>query len=149
MLARRRIRGGSALNTLKQGLSNFKPDEMSSFDPQAYTTEIRKPPEGGLTLFVTWKVLGDHKPESSPTTGDGYYDKQYQQSLGVDRLWVRADEAQALTRGEFPESLRRRMSAHVSYVLAGDVEQFDLATDGGKLTGGVPLHKRRPRRGPR
>ena len=124
-----------ALNTLQEGLSNYKPDEMSSFDKPADPASIHKPPEGGLTLFVTWKVLGDHKPQSSPTTGDGHYDKTFQSSLGIDRLWVRADEAQALTRGEFPESLRRRMSAHVSYVLAGDVEHIDLAIDRGAVTG--------------
>ena len=97
---------------------------------------VRRPPDGGLVLFITWKVLGGYdKPQSSSTTGDGLYDKEFRNALGVDRLWVRADETDALTNGEFYESLKRRMLRTLSYVFAGDVKTLDVTLHDGKLTG--------------
>jgi hypothetical protein len=57
----------------------------------------------------------------------------------VDRLWVRKDEAEALARGTLPDSLRRRILPHLTYVLAGGkggkANRFDLNLRDGLLTG--------------
>lgn len=128
---------------LTEALAKFDPNaepataaalDESVIDPDA--KPILRPPVGGLVLYVTWKVLGGlERPQSSATTGDGHYDKEFQRSLGVDRLWVRADEAAALATGELPPSLARRMARHVTYVMSGKVTEQDLSLDNGRLTG--------------
>jgi hypothetical protein len=59
--------------------------------------------------------------------------------MGVDRLWVRKDEAEALARGVFPDSLRKRVLPHLTYTLAGGrdgkVKSFDLDLRDSRLTG--------------
>lgn len=131
---------------LEEALAKFRPDEVKLgvtdllpvINPTTGKNKwvIRRPPEGGQVLFVTWKVLGGYdKPQSSSTTGDGLYDKLYQSALGVDRLWVRADEAAALADGEFYESLKRRMLLTISYVFAGDVKKLDLTVRDGRVSG--------------
>ena len=99
---------------------------------------IQSPPDGGLVLYVTWKVLWDgQSPEGSATTGHGTHDAQFQKAVGADRLWVRKDEAAALARGEFPDSLRKRMLPSIDYVLAGKVKSADLSLRDGRLTGSL------------
>jgi hypothetical protein len=132
------FRPGPIRDMLKKALLDFKPDEgpLPVKDGAPDSDSIRPPPEGGLILYVTWKTLGDDKPEGSPTTGDGKYDKVFQDSLGSDRLWVRKDEALRLARGEFPESLGRRIARfHLRYVLGGDGKSFDVASKAGKWEG--------------
>ncbi len=123
---------------LAQALAKYQPEEKVVIPkPSAEeTAKLRHPPEGGLILYVTWKVLGGYdRPESSPTSGNGTYDKTLQDTLGVDRLWVRRDEAESLIRGELPDSLKKRILPHLSYVCAGQVKGLDLTLNGGRLTG--------------
>jgi hypothetical protein len=99
---------------------------------------VRTPPEGGLVLYVTWKVLWDgQRPEGSATTGNGAHDAQFQNAVGADRLWARKDEAESLARGEFPDSLRRRMLPSIDYVLAGKIKSTDLSLKDGRLAGSL------------
>jgi hypothetical protein len=53
----------------------------------------------------------------------------------MDRLWVRKDEADALARGEFLPSLKKRMVPHISYVVAGVVKSLELTLKDGRVTG--------------
>jgi hypothetical protein len=124
---------------LERAIAKFKPEENVNIPdpPQKDVLKLKHPPEGGLVCYVTWKVLGEFEAEGSPTTGDELYAGVYRRTLGVDRLWVRSDEAQALARGEIPESLQRRMLWHVDYVLTGDVEKADLKLSNGTLTGSL------------
>lgn len=97
---------------------------------------IRRPPAGGLVLYVTWKVLGGYdRPQSSSTTGEGRCDRDFQDALGADRLWVREDEARALAAGELVESLKRRMLPHFSYVFAGKTTSLALTRRDGDWHG--------------
>jgi hypothetical protein len=122
---------------LQRTLEKFTPEDNLDI-PQPAPEELarlKQPPEGGLVCYVTWQVLGDYRAEGSPTTGDELYAGLYQRSLGVDRLWVRRDEAEALARGEFPESLKRRLMPHIDYVVAGDVAKLELTASNDRLRG--------------
>jgi hypothetical protein len=124
---------------LREALDKFRPEDgpviVQAVDEKDRKS-IRKPPEGGLVLYVTWKVVGGYdKPESSGTSGNGSYDKVFQRSLGVDRLWVRKDEAVALAAGRFPESLKKRMLPHLNYATPGKADRLETTLCDGRLSG--------------
>jgi len=133
----------SVKSLIKKALSEFKPETVSATVPprdDAAVASLRRPPEGGLILYVTWKLIGEIQAEGNATTGNGKYDKVFQQSLGSDRLWVRKDEAEVLAAGSFPESLKGRMMRHhVQYVLSKDAKSLDVSIKGGRIEGMVPL----------
>ena len=133
----------SVKSLIKKALAEFKPETVSATVPprdDAAVASLRRPPEGGLIFYVTWKLLGDCAAEGNATTGNGKYDKVFQQSLGSDRLWVRKDEADALAAGTFPESLKGRMMRnHVQYVMSKDAKSLDVAIKNGRIEGAVPL----------
>ena len=119
---------------LVEAMEKFRPDdEPAEVEPldEEDRASIPRPPEGGLVLYVTWKVLGGYA-DTSPEPGTEEYSQQ--KSLGVDRLWVRKDEAEALAAGQFPDSLKNRM---LRYHAGGifDVEDFEVALDGDHLSG--------------
>jgi hypothetical protein len=134
---------GSVKSLIQKALSEFKPETVSAKVPprdDAAVASLRRPPEGGLILYVTWKLLGECKAEGNATTGNGKYDKVFQQSLGSDRLWVRKDEADALAAGTFPESLKGRMMRHhVQYVMSKEAKSLDVAIKSGRIEGAVPF----------
>jgi hypothetical protein len=124
---------------LKEALAKFRSEEDPVVVPATTDQDrgsVRRPPEGGLVLYVTWKALGGYDtPAPSDTSGNGTYDKVFQRSLGVDRLWVRKDEAEALARGAFPESLKKRMMPHLSYATSGKADRLDVTLRDGRLSG--------------
>jgi hypothetical protein len=134
---------GSVKSLLKKALAEFKPETVSATVPprdEAAGAGLRRPPEGGLILYVTWKLIGDVQAQGNATTGDGRYDKVFQQSLGSDRLWVRRDEAQALASGIFPESLKTRMLRHhVQYVMSKEAKTLEVTLAGGRIAGSAAL----------
>jgi hypothetical protein len=134
---------GSVKSLIKKALAEFKPETVSATVPprdDAAVAALRRPPEGGLILYVTWKLIGEIQAEGNATTGDGKYDKVFQRALGSDRLWVRKDEAEALAAGTFPESLKGRMLRHhVQYVMSKEAKSLDVSIRGGRIEGSVPL----------
>jgi len=66
----------------------------------------RAPPEGGLVVKVTTKVLGGYEKSQSRNV------EIYQESLGRDNLWIEADETKALVAGAIPDSLRKRVASY-------------------------------------
>jgi hypothetical protein len=122
---------------LKRAIAKYTPEDNLDI-PQPAAEErarLKRPPEGGLVCYVTWQVVGEFRAEGSPTTGNDLYAGLYQKALGVDRLWVRKDEAEALTRGEFPQSLKKRMLPHVNSAVAGEVKTTELTVSKGRLAG--------------
>lgn len=120
---------------LEQALARFRPNEepthvepLNAKDRDA----VPEPPRGGLVLYVTWKVLGAFETPLKPVV-----EKHIQQNaLGVDRLWVRKDEAEALVLGRFPDSLRDRMiRCHVAPVFGEEAKNLDLVLQQGRLSG--------------
>ena len=61
------------------------------------------PPEGGLVIRVTTKILGGYK------NTENEYRKIMQRSIGRDNLWITAKEKEALKKDEIPESFLRRL----------------------------------------
>ena len=132
---------------ISKALADFKPEAVSATVPprdESAVASLRRMPEGGLVLYVTWKLLEDFPAQGNATTGNGTYDKVFQRSLGSDRLWVRKDEAEALAAGTFPESLKARMLRyHVQYVMSKEAKSLDLALQGGRIEGSVPVGDRK------
>jgi len=91
---------------LEKSLKDFTPPEETATaaagKPDA--TFVRTLPEGGLVADVTSKVLGGYgEPKNE-------WQKVAQAALGRDHLWIRKDEADALTRGELADSLKLRIA---------------------------------------
>jgi hypothetical protein len=125
------------LPMLKRAIAAYKPEENVDI-PQPTADErarLKRPPEGGLIASVTWKAIGDYRPQGSPTTGIDLYAGLYRQSVGMDRLWIRKDEAEALARGQIAPSLKKRIWPHISYAVAGDVKTLEMTVAEGRLTG--------------
>jgi hypothetical protein len=136
---------------LKQSLLDFQPAELASIEPgPADPRFARTPPQGGLVVRVTAKVLGGYEPT------DDEWQQIFQSALSRDNLWIRADEHQALVRGELLESLKRRIAQfHLIDNTRGeptnwevaDIRKLDLQLVGGKLTGSVELETKSGDRG--
>jgi hypothetical protein len=126
---------------LVKALDRYQPEESVRVPPRDSNDPGLQPlPEGTLVLYVTWKVVGEYDRTRSPLLiPTERYNRQVQDSMGVDRLWVRQDEAEALAHSAFPESLRKRILPHLAYTLAGGrdgkVKSFDLTVRAGRLTG--------------
>jgi hypothetical protein len=108
-----------------------------------------EPPAGGLVLDVTCKVLGGFDKASKTS-------KAAQEALGRDHLWLRKDEAEALARGELPDSVKQRLvRCHLIDNTRGEpplwrpeeVKQLDLTLKDGRLSGTVHLETKSGERG--
>ena len=66
----------------------------------------RAPPEGGLVVKVTTKVLSGYEKSTNRNA------EIYQESLGRDNLWIEADEARSLAAGEIPDAVKRRIASY-------------------------------------
>ncbi len=92
---------------LRKALEAFTPSEAAAVEAGKPDPEFaRKPPEGGLVVRVTSKVLGGY-PE-----GDNRRMSAMRASLGRDNLWVRKDETEAIAKGELPGSVARRIARY-------------------------------------
>ena len=90
---------------LKKGLASFAPGEADLLtNPKPDPNFNYRPPEGGLVVTATAKVLKGYEKAASLEVGF------FQNSLGRDVLWVRKDEHQALLRGEVMKSLQKRIA---------------------------------------
>lgn len=122
-------------------IAGIEPTEIhppAEAGPEEGRNALSRPPEGGLVLFVTWKVVGAYgRTEPSPASENGQFDRVFRDALGVDRLWVRKDEVEDLVRGAFPESLKRRMVPHFSDAFIGKVEDVTISFHGQEVTGGL------------
>lgn len=90
---------------LKKGLAAFQAAPAAALAvPKPDRSLVYAPPEGGLVLAVTSKILAGYEPGGSPEI------RRFQESLGRDTLWLRKDEHEALAKGEVPVSLQKRLA---------------------------------------
>ena len=136
---------------LQKALNDYRVGQVPSIkrgklDPRF----VRRPPEGGLVVRVTSKVLGGYEE-----TGNRWR-KIFQRSLGRDNLWVRRDEHQALIRGKLPESLMKRIArfhlvdntrGEPPMWKANEIRKLDLNLNDGRLSGTVHLQTAAGERG--
>jgi hypothetical protein len=149
----------STLNVLNQALSKYQPEEAPQIDkpgPKELAEVIRRPFEGGLNLLVTYTVLVDKnvlefgsawgpKPDpmgpsirlASLTGRAKYMAAATMDCPGLEHLWARKDEADALVKGEFTDKLKQRLALHIAYGLgeARKVKATDLSLHDGRVTG--------------
>lgn len=132
---------------VRSALKKFRPpDRPYVIEPAGAVDDknhrVPGPPEGGLVVSCIMTHLDDK--------GVGYYPGEFQKLLsqvaGVDRLWIRKDEAEALAGGRFPQTLKHRIARwHLidnnffGQNSAASVKQFDIDLRGGRLTGSVRI----------
>src|SRR5262249_53708716 len=115
---------------LRNVARDFKPEENPVVPPRSAKSQkewdaVPKPPPGGLVLNVTWKVIEGFE---APKSGQ---EKIWQKSLGLNRVWVRKDEAQDLIKGRLPESLQKRMAKAVPL----QTKKLEVGIRQGRLSG--------------
>ncbi len=129
---------------LKSALARFEParTEIGQARPPDPLYDRTMPP-GVAVVDITMKFLGGYAPTEDPNL------KAYQGILGRERLWIRKDETEALSRGEWPESLKRRLvlahlydntrGQHNAWWKEGEIRTLDLSFKDGRLRGSVHL----------
>ena len=101
-------RGAGRVQRMLDGaLEKYRPKKVASLakgnPDKRYNPQ---PPQGGLVVRVTSKILGGYEePENE-------WRRIFQTSLGRDNLWIRADEHTALAKGQLPKSLLMRMARY-------------------------------------
>jgi hypothetical protein len=133
---------------LNAALSKYHPEEAPQIDkpdPKQLAEVVRRPFAGGLALFATYTVLEWKEPlnldEQSRHSLNRVYEKAIPACPGVDRVWARKAEADALAAGTFPEKLKQRLALHVAYGMGAKskVKAVDLTLRAGRLTGSFTL----------
>ena len=108
LLASTNTHSASHLKGLMQkALKDFQPPAPAAVAGAAPDARFhRAPPEGGLVVKVTTKVLGGYEQRRNRNA------EIYQESLGRDNLWIEADETKALATGSVPASLKNRIASY-------------------------------------
>lgn len=128
---------------LKKGLAKFQPGDAALLVNDKPDPNFNyRPPEGGLVVVVTSKVLTGYQAAVNAEIGF------FQNSLGRDVLWVRKDEHQALLRGELLDSLKNRIAMYHLFDntrgephpwSAAEVKKLEMTLKDGVITGSVHL----------
>jgi hypothetical protein len=120
---------GTMKRFLKEALQAYQPPK--SVDPLDRTKVDRnanpQPPEGGLVLEVSAKLLEAHW---NPTSLVRF--QIIRESIGRDRLWVTRPEVQELLRGSVPDSLLERL---IRFHLVDNTRGVPAAWQSGDLKG--------------
>jgi hypothetical protein len=140
------------------GVKRLTDIALKKFDPKAPALKLDdtrppqvlpSPPEGGLVLDVTAKVLGGYDPDDPKT-------KRYRESIGRDHLWLRKDETDALAKGALMSSVAERLVRfHLLDNTRGEppmwrtdeIKKLDLTLKDGKFAGRVHLETKSGDRG--
>lgn len=136
---------------LKSALTKHRAKKVEAINPGKPDARYNpEPPAGGLVVRVHSKVLGGY-----PETDDPWR-RIFQESIGRDNLWVRADERKALIAGTFPQSLLSRIARyHLVDNTRGEppmwkereIRELQMTLKNGKLTGRVKLATNDGKRG--
>jgi hypothetical protein len=142
---------GTVKRLLGSALKKFGTTKPASkVEPPRAKADLPEPPAGGLVIDVTAKVLLD------PDKAADARARRYLSSLGRDHLWLRRDEAEAVARGELPESVTRRIARYhlidntrgePPMWRADEIKKLELTLKDGKLEGEVHLETRSGDRG--
>ncbi len=111
------------------------PEEEMRANALKRQLKLHFPPPDTLVANLTWKVTGDYgRAEGNSTSAGDKYAALFQNSVGVDRLWINAAEQERLAAGEWPEPLTRRFAVMLSYLSGVKREKLnariDLSPDG-------------------
>jgi hypothetical protein len=90
-----------------KALKDFQPPAAAAPKDGAPDARFhRSPPEGGLVVRVTTKVLGGYEASKNRNV------EIFQESLGRDNLWIEPEEVKALAGGKVPDSLKKRIASY-------------------------------------
>lgn len=144
------------LQLIKAALPKFKPPAKAYAVEPAGKVDGKnhkpvKAPEGALVVNTIMTNLGERgSGDSDYGGGNRWLDKLLPHTVGVDRLWVRKDEAAALARGKFPRSLQRRIARwhlidnrNFNQNADASVKKFTLELADGRLSGSVLIESGR------
>lgn len=128
---------------MRKSLDDFRPVAVSRIERGKPDPRYNpSPPDGGLVIRVTAKVLGGYEAT------DDRWRQIFQSALGRDNLWVRKDEHEAILGGELSESLAKRVARfHLIDNTRGEppmwnpteIQRLDLEFKDGRITGNVLL----------
>jgi hypothetical protein len=143
------------LKMLRDALRKYEPEETVDIgDPAAAVGPgevpegwrpflprvVPRPAKGGMVLFVAWKAVGlPERPKALPKNLRLADYQRGRKELLVDRIWAGKAEADALAAGGVPALLKRRLAAHVGYVMGSKVKSMTLALHGERLSGSFLL----------
>lgn len=91
---------------LKETLEKHRPTAATPLSQEEDPGRKRLPPEGGLVLDVSSKIL--RADYDAPPKNE--YEKAFRDSLGRDHLWITRKEIDSILRGTLPESLTNRIA---------------------------------------
>jgi hypothetical protein len=150
------FRPKSVTAMLEAALKKFKPVDAPPID---FTMKDKRfaMPDDALVVFTIAKVQSGHEPVKA-AKGTVQYDMEnaWKTSLGREHLWIRKDEAQALAKGELPESVKKRI---VRYHLVdntrgtptgwaeNEIKTMEIKLGEGRIAGSVHLETKDGARG--
>jgi hypothetical protein len=130
------------IKMLKEALRKYNPEERVEIGDPAAEVDPKEIPEGwrpflpravprpaqdGLVLYVTAKALDlPERPAELPKNLSLADYQLGRKSLLVDRIWAGKAEAEALAAGDVPDKMKRRLAAHVGFVMSSEVKSVDL-----------------------
>ena len=130
------IRG---LNAALSKYHSEKAPQIDKPDPKELDEVVRRPFKGGLALSVTYTVLEWKTPPTLDHASSlkAVYEKVIPECPGVDHIWARKAEADALADGQFAEKLKQRLALHVAYGMnePSKVKKIDLTYREGRVSG--------------
>ena len=144
LLGFRNNRGADrTIELLRAALKKFQPKTVAVIERGRPDTRYDyPPPKDGLVVRTHAKVLGGYEAT------DNEWRRMFQEGVGRDNFWIRADEHDALAEGHVAKSLTTRMARfHLVDNTRGeppmwraeDIRKSSLALKDGKLTGTVEL----------
>ncbi|MGB0581815.1 MAG: hypothetical protein ACPGVU_19140 [Limisphaerales bacterium] len=132
-----------ALRMMRKALAEFQPTKVKALDPGKVDRRfVLEAPKGGLVARVHTKILGGYEPT------ENQWRQMFQNNLGRDNLWIRADEHRALVKGRLPESLIHRLAKNhlvdntrgePPMWNANEIRHHDIHLQDGRLTGSIEL----------
>lgn len=139
------------MKLLQKSLKDFQPAEAAPAAGGAPDPRFnRPPPEQGLVVNVTTKVLGGY-----PASEDRRV-KIFHQSLGRDHLWLEKEDVQALVEGRVSDRVRSRIACYhlvdntrgePPWWRRGEIKKLELALSEGVLKGKLHLESESGDRG--
>lgn len=138
---------GEVLRAIRAALPKFEPpaepyriEPQGEVDAEHYRTF--EPPEGAIVANCIMTHLSERGPGIYPGI-----DKLLSETVGMDRVWILKEEAEALARDEFPESLKRRIARwHLidnnwfGQNRLDALRKFDVTLQNGRLAGSVEIN---------
>ena len=95
------------MSLVQSALAKHRPAKVAAIEPGKPDLQYNPVlPNGGFVVRVTSKVLGGYPETDDP------WKRIFQESIGRDNLWIRADEHKALVAGELPKSVLSRIARY-------------------------------------